>query len=82
MIFAVKMSLDNTYGCMNSNVIILIASFWQNLTFKIQVLAGNKLKICVGTSSEVSVTLVAHVLGTFFVCPMSYDHYQMLAYKL
>ena len=37
---------------------ILIASFQQNLTFKIQMLAGNSLKIHVSSSSQISLTLV------------------------
>ena len=61
MTFAVKMSLENTYGLLNilefENVIIVIASFMpfmQNLNFKIQMLVGNNLKIYVGASFEIS----------------------------
>ena len=42
---------------LNFNLIILIASWSQNLDFKIQILAGNSLKICVGTCFEISTTL-------------------------
>ena len=42
----------------NFNVIILIASFQDNLNFKIQILAGNSLKICLGTCFEISTTLI------------------------
>ena len=42
---------------LNFNLIILIASFSQNLNFKIQILAGNKLKISVCASFEISSTL-------------------------
>ena len=38
--------------------IILIASFLQNLNFKIQMLAGKSLKIYVSTGSQISTTLV------------------------
>ena len=41
----------------NLNGIILIASFYQNLNFKIQMLAGNSLKMCVGFGFEISLTL-------------------------
>ena len=50
---------------LNFNLIILIASFSQNLNFKIQILAGNKLKICFSASFEISTTLV-----TIFTSPV------------
>ena len=45
---------------LNFNVVILIASFLQNfnLNFNIQMLAGNKLKICVGAGIDISSTIV------------------------
>ena len=60
MILAVKMYLDNTYRLLNIlffKEIILIASFWQIQNFKIQMLAGNSLKMCVGVGFEISLTL-------------------------
>ena len=43
---------------LNFNLIISIASWFQNLDFKIQILAGNSLKICLGTCFEISMTLI------------------------
>ena len=40
------------------NVIILVVSFKLNLNFKIQMLTGNSLKMCIGVSFEISSTLV------------------------
>ena len=60
MVFAIKMILDIAYAgyriSLTFNVIILKASFLHNLNFKIQMLAGKSLKICV--SSHINTTLV------------------------
>ena len=40
-----------------NNVIILIASFEQNLNFEFQMLAGSSLKMCVGVGFEKRLTL-------------------------
>ena len=61
MVFAIKMTLDNIPWVTQSPwiliKIILIASWSQNLDFKIQILAGNSLKICLGAFFEISTTL-------------------------
>ena len=50
----------------NLSGIILIASFYQNLNLKIQMLAGNSLKKSVGVGFEISST---------FVTEEQYDNY-------
>ena len=44
-----------------------MASFLQNLNFKIQMLAGNSLKMCIGVGFEISSTLVVFLLSTLVV---------------
>ena len=58
VIFAIKMSWMCYWISLNKNVIILIASLQPNLKFKIQMVAGNQLKICVRASFEISSTLI------------------------
>ena len=51
----------------NLNGIILMASFLQNLNFKIQTLAGNSLKICVSVGFEISLTLVGYQMVEYLI---------------
>ena len=50
---------------LNFNKIIFIASWSQNLDFKIQILAGNSLKICLGMCFEISTTLTLNHDGEY-----------------
>ena len=81
MIFAIKMSLlDNTYDVTEYHwilmyLIILIASFLQNLNFKIQMFAGNKLKICVDASFEISSTLVRVSFSSTYLLLRGWCHH-------
>ena len=43
---------------LNLKVIISIVSFKQNLNLKIQILAGNTLKLCLHSCSQISTTLI------------------------
>ena len=66
MVFAIKVLLDNIYmgywTSLNLNVIILVVSCYQNLNFKIQLLAGNSLILFLNPSSEENSTLVQIIL--------------------
>ena len=63
MIFAVKMSLNNTYGLLNVNILEFQCNHFNSLFLAESELqnsnvGGKKLNICVGASSEINMTLV------------------------